>query len=215
MNLCISSQVDSLVPISAKQDSGQVLSENGVACGLNSFDSSESSNHNTHSSKTLAPFDIKGLHWSYKISARSGIAVNGIAYPLQPLVPLTKETASGLWPTPTTTPGTEVPKGWYMDGNTLKKANGDKAQLKLGIAVKLWPTPSARDAKGGYQGGRMRNGKVSTDVLDVTCQAYRPGGLLCPTNPNHQRNPLEPHQLSPEWVELLMGFPQGWTGLNN
>lgn len=33
-----------------------------------------------------------------------------------------------------------------------------------------WPTPSTRDHKGGYQGGRMRNGKLSTDVLDVTAQ---------------------------------------------
>ena len=33
-----------------------------------------------------------------------------------------------------------------------------------------WPTPSTRDHKGGYIGGRMRNGKLSTDTLDVTAQ---------------------------------------------
>ena len=33
-----------------------------------------------------------------------------------------------------------------------------------------WPTPCTRDHKGGYEGGRMRNGKVSTDSLDVTAQ---------------------------------------------
>ena len=33
-----------------------------------------------------------------------------------------------------------------------------------------WPTPAQRDHKGGYQGGRIRNGKVSTDTLDVATQ---------------------------------------------
>ena len=33
-----------------------------------------------------------------------------------------------------------------------------------------WPTPSATDYKGGYQGGRIRNGKLSTDRLDVAAQ---------------------------------------------
>ena len=33
-----------------------------------------------------------------------------------------------------------------------------------------WPTPSVRDMKGGYQGGRIRNGKISTDTLDVVAQ---------------------------------------------
>jgi hypothetical protein len=32
------------------------------------------------------------------------------------------------------------------------------------------PTPSTRDHKGGYQGGRIRNGKLSTDTLDVVAQ---------------------------------------------
>jgi hypothetical protein len=33
-----------------------------------------------------------------------------------------------------------------------------------------WPTPTTRDHKGGYQGGRIRNGKISTDTLDVAAQ---------------------------------------------
>ena len=33
-----------------------------------------------------------------------------------------------------------------------------------------WPTASARDYKGGYQGGRMRKGKLSVDTLDVAAQ---------------------------------------------
>jgi hypothetical protein len=33
-----------------------------------------------------------------------------------------------------------------------------------------WPTPAQTDHKGGYEGGRIRNGKLSTDRLDVTAQ---------------------------------------------
>jgi hypothetical protein len=33
-----------------------------------------------------------------------------------------------------------------------------------------WPTPAMTDHKGGYEGGRMRDGKLSTDRLDVTAQ---------------------------------------------
>lgn len=33
-----------------------------------------------------------------------------------------------------------------------------------------WPTPASTDFKGGYYGGRMRDGKLSTDRLDVTAQ---------------------------------------------
>jgi hypothetical protein len=34
-----------------------------------------------------------------------------------------------------------------------------------------WATPARRDSKGGYPGGRMRNGKLSKDTLDVQIQA--------------------------------------------
>ena len=47
-----------------------------------------------------------------------------------------------------------------------------------GSAPLSWPTASARDSKGGYQGGRIRNGKLSMDTLDVAVQAYREGGIL-------------------------------------
>ena len=33
-----------------------------------------------------------------------------------------------------------------------------------------WATPSRRDYKGGYEGGRIRDGRISTDTLDVTAQ---------------------------------------------
>lgn len=73
-----------------------------------------------------------------------------------------------------------------------------------------WPTPSARDHKGGYQYGRIRNGKVSMDTLDAAVQAYRQGGLL---NPDPTVTKIF-GQLNPMWVEWLMGYPVGWSALN-
>lgn len=60
-----------------------------------------------------------------------------------------------------------------------------------GNASTGWPTPASTDGKGGYQGGRTRNGKLSTDRLDVTAQL---AGWPTPTasNGNGPRpNPLE------------------------
>jgi hypothetical protein len=40
----------------------------------------------------------------------------------------------------------------------------DTAQLAT------WPTPTTRDHKGGYLGGRIRDGKISLDTVDVAAQ---------------------------------------------
>tara|TARA_B100001121_G_C18656801_1_gene606820 strand:- start:213 stop:707 length:495 start_codon:yes stop_codon:yes gene_type:complete len=75
-------------------------------------------------------------------------------------------------------------------------------EAKLEQAVRKWPTPSTRDHKGGYKGGRIRNGKVSMDTLDVAVQH---------TNNKDQRSAT----LNSTWVEGLMGLPLGWTDLGN
>jgi hypothetical protein len=79
-----------------------------------------------------------------------------------------------------------------------------------------WPTPAARDMKGGYQGGRIRNGKISKDSLDQAVQSYRKGGLVDVGLNNwttKHRDKLEVQALNPQWVEQMMGLPVGWTEL--
>jgi site-specific DNA-cytosine methylase len=51
----------------------------------------------------------------------------------------------------------------------------------FGLPHSGWPTTTVRDGKGGYQGGRIRNGKYSTDTLDVTAQL-----AAWPDEPAHQ-----------------------------
>ena len=65
-----------------------------------------------------------------------------------------------------------------------------------------WPTPSSRDSKGGYQGGRIRNGKISTDTLDVTAQIAESNGYCAKTE--------SAGQLNPALSRWLMGLPEAW-----
>jgi hypothetical protein len=60
------------------------------------------------------------------------------------------------------------------------------------------PTPQAHLSKeGGYPAEYRRN------TLSLTAEAQIADGL-----------PPASGSLNPEWVEWLMGFPEGWTDLN-
>lgn len=73
---------------------------------------------------------------------------------------------------------------------SYRKGNGPKERL--------WPTPTARDWKGGRspetlaKSGRGFSNSLN-DALTVTGQSG---------------------SLNPQWVEWLMGFPTGHTDLN-
>ena len=71
------------------------------------------------------------------------------------------------WATPTVhdTKGTD-----YNRYSEAGKGEGRSGALQDQTQLAGWPTPATTDHKGGYGGGRMRNGKLSTDRLDVTAQ---------------------------------------------
>jgi hypothetical protein len=132
------------------------------------------------------------------------------------------------WPTPTASmqtvgdlqqamyAGNSERRPSYGEANTLWdtppcSCDPDPAAMLPEGFREVWPTPSSRDMKGGYQLGRMRNGKVSWEVLDQAVQAVRPGGLLDPASRSTPGS--RPEQLNPAWVEALQGFPAGHTAL--
>ena len=75
-----------------------------------------------------------------------------------------------------------------------------------------WPTPTTRDGKGGYQGGRIRNGRISTDTLDVTAQL---SGWATPTSMTGGTN-IAPSHLNGKhgWNTGAQAQLAGWATPN-
>jgi len=213
MKQLTSSAGDFLAKILVSPDSEQVSQVSVQVSGTNSTDSSKKRNRGTSLLKMLQPFALEDWTKSSAASLRSGLMRNGIVYPLVPLAHLTKGTESGSWATPTSFDSvapktaraiikdmTEVRAGRTSPSNLRDQVTWGQTYAE--VRQKLWPTPSARDHKGGYIGGRIRDGKVSWDTLDVAVQwtdnQSKTGG-----------------QLNPTWVEWLMGFPAGHTDLGS
>lgn len=111
----------------------------------------------------------------------------------------TKEKESTSWATPRAADSAGGPRTLNEKGQRISVSDPTKTYgANLSDQVRHWPTPSTRDHKGGYQGGRIRNGKVSLDTLDVAVQHF-------------SGNKTKVGHLNPDWVEWLMGVPTGWT----
>lgn len=135
---------------------------------------------------------------------RSGMTHAGIAYLLSPSAPLTAETgyssslptptalrdAVALWPTPKATDGERGGRGDLLSmvraGQTSRRRD------------RLLPTPLAKD---GARGGGL------TDAARLRRESNSRTGLSLPEEIGGPLNPM--------WVEWLMGFPAGWTDLED
>ena len=138
-----------------------------------------------------------------------------------------------LWPTPNAWDGSRGPRS---KKNLIEKDH----QINLISAVKdaehpepvhLWPTPMARDYKGARKPETLKNaGRTPTNSLpDMVAHQMWP----TPTaNEHHAGQPTGKMQkmlgnhpdlgktktsgsLNPTWVEWLMGYPKGWTDLED
>lgn len=176
--------------------------------GISSTDLSKKRSRSTSSSKMLQPFALEDWTKFSAASLRSGLMRSGIVYPLQPLARLTKGTGSGWWLTPNVMDSLPPRSPEALRKHFEKNRQGRTMHSTLREQVvypppkEMWPTPSSRDHKGGYIGGRIRNGKISWDTLDVAVQW---------TDNQSKANGI----LNPEFVEWLMGFPVGHTDLGS
>jgi hypothetical protein len=127
---------------------------------------------------------------------RAGMMQNGTVYQLQPLASPTDATEYGLLPTPVvydSTPG--GPNNHY-------KGLGNAA--RTGRIATMWPTPKAsQDGTSPRTLDMVREGTAERSLMRV---------ILMP-----EYNPDVPTtgQLNPQWVEWLMGYPDGWTDLED
>jgi hypothetical protein len=156
------------------------------------------------------------------------MTLNGTAYPLPLLAPLTGAIASGLWATPVAQPANGTPER-FLERKRESVARGSKMGVSLtdlNMQVQAneagwWPTPRASDADKGGRGELLHSVKCG-----------RPRGPLWPTptanedaagTPNGKMQKMLGNPpavrgsgsgtLNPTWVEWLMGFPLGWTDL--
>ena len=144
---------------------------------------------------------------------RSGTMRSGTAYLLPPLVQITKETVSGLLPTPTA-----------QDNNQVRGigCGTGKRGTTLGGYVRTFPTPSA--TRYGRQKTGSKNATARPSLETMARQNLWPtpcAGDSRGAGPNQNtvslgREVKRQHggQLNPTWVEWLMGYPSGWTELS-
>lgn len=124
---------------------------------------------------------------------------------------------SGLWPTPAASVPNlgERPETWLARAERLKAKhnNGNGAGMPLSIAVQMWPTPRSTD---GSHGGRVtpKKGRNGGNLVEAVAKATFPTGKgRKPNNHTAQLPEVAGGTLNPEWVEWLMAWPIGWSGL--
>ncbi len=137
-----------------------------------------------------------------------------LLFQLSPSMPDTDEIESGLWQMPVADDSVDREKGKF----------NSRGEPKLSAQVKLWPTP-------------RNNTGPSTDPRHLSlCGAVKlfPTPTVCevPRTPeSYAARRARPRatkgggdgpnlatvaggQLNPQWVEWLMGYPEGWTELS-
>ena len=130
------------------------------------------------------------LTWKAKATPRGRLL-----FQLAVSMPPTEETDCGsspkMWRTPDT--GAGGTSGLLKEGKTHRE-DGQPIQIRLVDQVnnpRLWPTPTARDYKD--------NGRSPAELArNSKTLATHAGGSL-----------------NPQWVEWLMGYPEGWTDLED
>lgn len=153
---------------------------------------------------------------------------NGIACQLQPLAPLTAETGSLSWPTPTASePALERrmigAKPYRTRSGSVRHRNPDGSSSNLGLAAAVrWPTPRASNAMSArITPEAAHNPKRFPNLETVVGRRTWPTPIArdhrTPKGSKRKRQGAPPlveavgGTLNPTWVEWLMGFPLGWT----
>lgn len=99
-----------------------------------------------------------------------------------------------LWPTP-------------MAQDSEQAGSPNARHFTLNRAVKMWPTPNVPNGGRAPKGGMTKTGMTPDGKK-------RQVGLENRVKMESPHTPGVTGQLNPSWVELLMGYPKGWTILD-
>jgi hypothetical protein len=172
----------------------RVIYGHGYATPLANYDL------NTQSWKMSGVISLWEERQSLQTLPPSGMTQNGTLFQLHQLVRLTDETASLLLPTPTTQevehPNAELTKS----GRRKSKDKTTSHSLGLADLVQMWPTMTA-------------NGMGSTGHRKLLDKHVSSGQIT--QDEKRQMSAGNGGRLNPMWVEWLMGFPLGWTDLED
>jgi hypothetical protein len=163
--------------------------------GLTSFEPLASYDQDSHCWKMYAVTSLWGLTESLETLPKSGMTRSGRLFQQPVSARLIDETESFAWPTPRVTgSGEDIAK------IQERFRNGLQYKQRLEEAVALYPTMSASGM--GNTGSRqiLQRRVESGDMTETELKAMSAG--------NGGR-------LNPTWVEWLMGFPLGWTDLED
>jgi DNA-cytosine methyltransferase len=106
-----------------------------------------------------------------------------------------------MWPTPNSSPATA---SQTVEATQRLRASRDRKQGILIEAVvdKMWPTPNASDNRD--------RGNLSDPAIQRRIAMGKQVGLTMAVKDQPGKGTLNPN-----WVEWLMGYPQGWTDISD
>ncbi len=126
---------------------------------------------------------------------RAGMIVSGNAYQRQPLARPTDGIDGGVLPTPLAADANKAD----CTLPAIKRRQEKGQTISLAMTARLWPTPVARDSRTIKGAARAPNATGSEPLTVVVGQIEN----------------TTDGALNPTWAEWLMGFPSGWTDLED
>ena len=154
----------------------------------------------------------------------SGTTRNGKLFPQTLLVRHISESESSLSPTPSGNWPTPTTADVYTDNlKSSQQTDGSMHSVSLGQAVQMWPTPRSNTAMASLITPAIANDpKRFPNLETVVGRRMWPTPTAHPDNSNKNGQFANPTlgdavggRLNPMWVEWLMGFPLGWTDLED
>jgi hypothetical protein len=187
--------VDTHVSHSPQQAKEKEQTTHGIS-GLGSEMPLAHYDQSTQSWRMSEDISLWGEYKSLESLPKSGMTQNGALYQQLEWVRLIDANESSSWPTPRVA-------GSGEDISLIQQRfrNGLKYNSRLEEAVALWPTPTYGKLAGGTGGMQQIEAKyLAGEITTEERRAMRAGNG---------------GKLNPAWVEWLMGFPLGWTDLED